>query len=265
MLEFLPVLHSAVGLDERGIERLERALATGQVPVWRYQTLAGGRATDHLAGGVLKDLLLQIADQSNGFDVALEILFMRLHSDHSAQRAYEPELLEAGRLLLPRVTFHKGNQHRDYELEGVVKACLTRPDDGPIAAEVAARIRQAVAAYEMYSFNNDLLKALLEVQPAAVLDALFADDELDRQLGILAFEHIEHSASPADAISCEALIAWCEADREHRYPLAASIVSFALRPEASGPQVWPEQAKALLPVRPTPEVCWQCSSNGSAR
>ncbi len=114
LVVFLPVLHLAVGLDERGVERLKRALSTGQVSVWTYQNLALGRATDHLAGGILKDLLLLIADQPDGFDVAVEILYMRLYLDRSAQREHEPRLLEAGRELLQRVTFRKSNQRGDH-------------------------------------------------------------------------------------------------------------------------------------------------------
>jgi hypothetical protein len=254
LLALLPVLHSAVELDERGVERLKRALSAGQVPVWMYRHLAFGRTTDHLAGCTLKDLLLLIAEVPDGFDVALEILSMRLYSDRSAERGHEPELLEAGRELLQRITFQKSNQSGDYNLASVAKACLTGPDASPIAAEVARQLRQAVATYETYSFNNDdLLKALLEVQPVAVLDALFEGNEVDQQAGVRVFEHLdEHRGNPAGAISCEALMAWCEGVRDRRYPLAASIITFARRPEASDPQVWSEQAKALLASAPDP-------------
>lgn len=255
LVVFLPVLHSAVKLDERGVERLKRAMRAGLVPVWRYETLAFGGTTDLLAGDVLKDLLFLIADQSDGFDVALGILFMRLYSDRSAQREYAPELIEAGREMLPRVAFRKDNRRRDHELEEVVKACLTGPNAALVAAGIAARLRDAVAAYETYAFENDgLLKALLEVQPAAVLDALFAGDEVDQRSGVRAFEHLcEHRANPADTISCEALVAWCEADPGRRYPLAASIITFARPPEESGLLVWSEQAKALFTGAPDPK------------
>jgi hypothetical protein len=254
LVAFVPVLHSAVQLDARSVERLKRALNSGQVPIWMYRNLALGRTTDQLAGGDLKGLLLLIAEQPDGFDVALEILFMRLYSDRSAQRQHEPELVEAGRQLLRRVRFRSGNQRDDHNLAGVVRACLTGPEAGSFAAEVASRLRQAVAAHETYAFDNDdLLKALLRVQPIAVLDALFDGDERERRAGIGVFDHLhDHRSNPADEISCEDLIAWCDRDREARYPLAASIVTFARRTEESGPQVWSEQAKALLAHAPDP-------------
>lgn len=254
LVMFLPLLHSAVGLDERGVERLKRALSAGKVSVWMYGNLALGQTTDHLQGGALKGLVLLIADQPDGFDVALDILYMRLYSDRSAQREHEAELLEAGRELVRRVKFHKGKQREDYQLAGVAKACLTAPDTGSIAAELAARLRQAVASRETYPWDNDdLLTALLEVQSTAVLEALFDGNEHDQKEGIRVFEHLSgHRRNPADSVSCDALIAWCEGDRERRYPLAASIITFAHRPEASGSQVWSEQAKALLARAPDP-------------
>src|SRR6185369_10557297 len=107
---------------------------------------------------------------------------------------------------------------------------------------------------QIYSFENDtLLAALLEVQPGAVLDALFQGDEDDRQAGINVFEHlIGDQINPADAISCETLIAWCERDRVCRYPLAASIITFANHSGANASLVWSEQAKALFASAPNP-------------
>lgn len=255
LLPFLPVLHMAAKLDEYGVERLKRGLSTGQVPVSMYWNLACGRATDHLAGAVLKDLLLLIADQPDGFDVALGILFMRLHSDNSERRKHEPELLGACRELLRRVTFPTSSHRVDYHLAGIVKACLAGPDCGPMAAALAVRLKQAVTP-ETYSFDNaELLRALLELQPTAVLDALFAREEEGQRVVDCMFENLgDDRGSPADVISCEALIAWCEGDRERRYPIAASIITFAHRPEASGPQIWSEQAKALIARAPDPRA-----------
>ena len=253
LVKFLPMLLSAVNLDERGVERLKRALSAGKLPVLMCRDLAFVRSRDHLEGGAFKALVLLIAEQPNGFDVALEILYMRLHSDRSAQREHEAKILEAGRELLRGVTFSKDNKHKEYQLADVVAACVIAPYSGPVAAEIAVRLRRAVAAYETNSWsNNKLLTALLEIEPAVVLEALFEGSEGDQQSVIGIFLEDHHDRNPADVIPCEALISWCEGDRERRYPLAASIITFAHRSEASGPQVWSEQAKALLANVPDP-------------
>lgn len=221
-----------------------------------YHYLSFGRTTDRLEGDILKDLLLLIADQANGYGVALEILYMRLYSDCMAQREYDQGLIEAGRELLKRATFGRCNQQDDHKQENIAKACLSGPDAGPVAAEIAGRLRRAVATRDTFLFDNDnLLRALLELQPAAVLDALFAGNESEQRAVVDTFDFFDdHRGNPADAIPCDTLIAWCERDREHRYPLAASIITFACRPEASGLLAWSVQAKTLLARAPEPRI-----------
>lgn len=247
----LPSLYLAVQLDERGVERLKQVLSAGCAPISMFQNLAYGRATDHLPSSFLKDLLLLIADQKNGFDIAVEILGMRLFSDRVARREHEPELLEAGRALLRRVTFRMNNDHVDYKLADITKGCLADPTTGPIVAEIVGRLRQAVAKYETLPFHNKhLLTALLELHPTVVLDTLFEGEQDEQQAGVSTFDRLsDHQSNAADVIPCESLIAWCEQDHKSRYPLAASIITYS---EASSPLAWSEQAKVLLAKAPDP-------------
>jgi hypothetical protein len=255
LLVFLPILHTAVGLDKHGVDQLKRALTAGTVPVQMFLHLAYGRVTDQLAGGVLKDLLVLIADQPDGFDVALEVLSMRLFSDRSAKREHKPELMETGRELLQRIKFCKNNnQRRDRQLSDIVKVSLATSDAYSIAAEVSVRLLRAIADHQISGFDHDaLLAALLECQPVAVLDSLFSDESLEKLVAISVFYRLgRHRKNPADAISCNALVTWCEEGRERRYPLMASIITFACCPEASGPLEWSEQAKSILTRAPDP-------------
>jgi hypothetical protein len=255
LLQFLPIMHSAVQIDERGVERLKRALRGGQIPAPVFQHLAYGGTPDHVPAADLKDLLRLIAAMPDGFEVALEILYMRLFSDRSAQRVYQRELIEAGRELLQSVTFRGGHHRVDHELAAVVTACLTGSEGSPVAAMVGLRLRDAVAAHMTYSFDNDdVLKALLQVQPISVLNAIFGVGVVEERRGLAVFERLgQHAGNPADALSSETLLAWCEEDAGRRYPLAAAIITFSYRPEASGPELWSEQATALLSRAPDPQ------------
>lgn len=254
LLKFIPVLSSAIQLDSRSVARMKQALNSGQVPIWQYRNLAFGRRTDPLAGSDLKDLILLIAEQPDGFDVALEILSMRLFSDRSAQKQYEPELLAVGREMLQRVRFKRRSEHDEHSLAEVVQTCLTGREAAPLAADFATRMRRAFVAYETSSFDNlELMKALLKAQPTATLDALFEENGTEQQESFRVMDHLHDlQPNPMDEISCEDLIAWCNHDREKRFPIAASFVTFARRAEESGLQVWSEQAKTLFAHAPNP-------------
>ncbi|MFS8148630.1 hypothetical protein [Rhizobium sp. BR 249] len=248
LLPFVPALHFAVGLDARGVDRLKQALNSGGVPIWMYRDLAYGWATDQLPGSDLKDLLLLIMQQPDGFGTALEILSMHFHLESSERRKYESELIQAGQELLRRIEFKKDGERDDYNLAGVARGCLTGPEAGPIAAEVAGKLRQAVAAYETYAFDNGgLLGALLGTQPMAVLDALFEGSKHEDGASPGVFDYMDgHRTNPADQIPAATLIDWCDCDPSARYPIAASFITFARRAEESRPIAWSEQAQALF-------------------
>lgn len=256
---FTPAFHSAIELDERGVERIKTAVRRGHATVWDCRFLAYGRATDSL-GGALKDLVIFVADQPEGFPTALEILSMRLHSDTSARRSHSPAAVEAGAELLRRVTFRNNNKD-EFDLAVVIRACLRQPGAATVATEFTRRLKDAVRANETYGLNNvDVLKALFETQPEATLEALFAGNDEDQQLGVSVFEYVgDRDVDPVAVVPPQVLVDWCERDPQNRYELAASVVGFA-RPSEQGDEsshVWSEQATALLARAPDPEKVLQ--------
>ncbi len=251
---FTPAFHSAIELDERGVERIKTSVSQGHASVWHCRSLAYGPATDRM-GGSFKDLVLFVADQPDGFPIALEILSMRLHSDTAAKQSHSPAVLEAGRDLLRRVSFRNNNKD-EFDLAAVIRACLQEPQTAPVVAEFTGRLKEAIRSGETYGLNcMDVLKALFETQPGATLDALFAGSDEEQQLGVSVFEFVgDRDVNPLDVVPPQMFIDWCERDRQNRYELAASVVDFA-RPPVQGEgssQSWSEQAIALLTRAPEP-------------
>ncbi|WP_313458281.1 hypothetical protein [Pseudomonas sp.] len=253
LLEFLPLLHTAVGLDEHSIEQLKQALTARKMPVHMFIHFAYGRVTDQLPGTVLKGLLVLIADQPDGFDIALEVLSMRLFSDRSAGREHEAALLETGIELLDRLKFRRNNNQRwDRQLAEIVKVSLTTSRAYSTAVKVSTGIRQAIVNQQISGFDHDnLLAALLERQPGAVLDSLFSDASQEKRMIISVFYRLgRHRKNPADRISSDAMTAWCEIDRPRRYLIMASIVTFADYSQTNDGLEWSEQAKTILAKAP---------------
>lgn len=246
---FLPALHSAVSLDDRGVERLSRTLREGGIPVGMFWNLSVGGTCAYTTPERLADLILLIASQDDGYFVAVNILYMRFHSDQSPTQKHHPSLVAAGLRLLSLLSFSNSNQRReDYLLAGIAKACLSGPSGAEVAAEMARKLRAAIAARETFSFyNDDLIEALLAAQPQAVLDAVFPNGESPKA-GFEIFEQrSEHRRALANAIPTPALLTWCEIDPERRFPLAASFVTFSVG------TAWSEVAKALLSRCPNPQ------------
>lgn len=249
LCEWFPVLQCAVELDERGIERLQTSLRDGRVPIRSYQCLAYGQRTDHLPGALLRDLLLLMADQTRGVEVALDILSMRFFSD-GAQRPHDPVLIETGQDLLARADVLNGgltDDVTDNALARVVKVSMSDADAGPIAASLAERwARTRRAGFE----GTATLNALLETQPMAVLDALFhaSGEKWPENRSLIDRDE----RNPLSAMHHTILLEWCDDDPERRYPWIASLIRFMGQPNHDRVPAWSEQAIALLTHAPNP-------------
>lgn len=247
-----PALHSAVQLDSRCVERLRGALRSGHVPLAAYRNLAYGRATDALSGAALSLLLNDIESQPDGSSIAVEMLDMHIHAARTAKREVDVLTIQCGRDLLRRVHFRKGDEIAAHHVAELASACLSAEEAAEDAAALAVRLKYAVHAGETYSFHNSaLLEMLLKLHPHPVLDALFPNEsETDVEI----FDHIgDARPGPADVIPSDVLVAWCNRNPDNRYPVAASIVTFARRPQNDAPIVWSEQATGLMTHAPDPQ------------
>jgi hypothetical protein len=175
---WFPVLQTAVPIDADGIARLTRALGLAGTSVGSFWSLAYGRASDPIPGDPLRSLLALIAAKPGGHDVAMEILYMRLHSDHAEHRPPDPDLAAAGRDLLAQIPFSHDDRNKSHRLQLVAKAALTGPEGAETARRLWRNFVAAVTQQETYAFEQQgLFKALFSTQPTALLDQIAAGDE----------------------------------------------------------------------------------------
>ena len=256
LLGCLPQLHMAIGVDAFGVDRLIQAIDSGSVPADSFRYLALGRATDPIAGDVLRNLLVRISELPEGIDVAMDILHMRLYSDHSDGRTAAPELKAAGRELLMRCTF-QGHAHREFHNAAeVAEACLKEPVGIPVAQQIALLLRQAAWDHLTHGMDTDaLLAGLLRLHPGPVLSTLFSGTDEDLRASLHLLEPLrDHQVSPLASVTTETVMTWCEGDPDKLYPIAASLVPFTRREESGGQQLWTDCALALIQNAPDPEA-----------
>jgi hypothetical protein len=250
---WFPVLQIAAGVDELGLGRLRRALARDSNPVEVFRHLAWGRPLDSVRDADFKELVTAIAAKPGGLDVAVEILAMRLHADNQEKRRHPQEVIAAGRMLMDQLSFGRSRQqHDDYKRAEIVTACLTGQGDAGIAHDICCRLKHAVSKNETYALDNPrLMQSLLRVQPAAVLDALFAGTKSDRQQGVRMIEEIVHlDPNPLDAVQTNDALDWCDRDPSNRYPTMASVISLFRRSDDKAPLQWTDAALRLLEKAP---------------
>ena len=262
LAEWFPVLQASVLIDGKGLARLIRALEHGRTPVTSYLRLAYGRTCDAMTGPGFKRLVLVIGSKPNGITIALEILYMRLHSDHNAKRKSAPEIAEAGRTLLAAYEFRPelGRHPRvDYRLGVIIRASLAGDDGKPIARRLCRDLIVAGAQNRVFTGDyENLMRALFQVHPINVLDELFSGDQWSHDDGVRLLNGFWPSGKhPIEVVVDDVIIGWCDRDPNTRYPLAAAVALLFKRPSDKAPHEWTNLARQLLLKAPDPEAVFK--------
>jgi hypothetical protein len=252
LLSYFPVLQTSVGVDSRGFQRLMRSLELGKTAIGEYSALMHIRALDDLSAGEYKQLILEIASKRDGYNRAVEILWMRLEHGSNRGQDCEAEVLNAGRELLRRYRFHHVDDLEDFHLGQVARHCLITESDADIVREMCFNLRESAANHEASADRyNDLVSALLTVQPKAALDGLFVGEPRSKKgprgrSGELGFFRVR----PFDFVEPDLLIRWCEEDPSARFSLAASGIAPFEFDSGKMPKTWNPTALRLLASAP---------------
>jgi hypothetical protein len=254
LAEYFPFLQAAVYADADAIRRLRRAVALKKSPIHRFRALSGGRWAEPLPSSELGSLLFSMADVEGGFDVAVQILSMRLLADKDRKRPHDLEIIQIGRQLIERLPIKDNLRSNDHYLGNVLETCLSGPDGIGITRTICERFKAAVKQGTLYGFyRGDLIRALLKVHPSTVLDVFLAGDDSARDLGMQMMRNFD-SARNGTAISgvpAEEILAWCNVQPTLRFPRIAALID-PFHEESTGTVRWSAIAQRLLAEAPEP-------------
>ncbi len=227
-----------------------RSLEVGKAGIRIYQNLLSGGVTHQISGGDFNNLLLRIAGEPGGLDIAIEILGMRI--SYARGQSSPTELIDIGCELMRRVPFTRRNRIDDYRLGIIASHCLIGEKGASAVLEICRNLRSAVSKSETYSFHHaDLLQILFGAQPLAALQGLCEGDQAELDLGVsILNQAAELRRNPFDAIPEADLLAWCDKAPGIRYPaVAAGVTPFRQSGETGRPQ-WTSVAHKLLERAP---------------
>jgi hypothetical protein len=245
-----PALQTAVGIDEKGVQRLMRSLELGKAPIRAYHSLVSGGVTHKIAGRDFNNLLLRIAVEPGGLDLAIEILHMRI--SFASNQSSPSELIDIGCELMRRLTFARRNDVDDYRLGIVARNCLVGHKGAATVREICRNLKDAVSKSETYPFYHAaLLQLLFAAHPLAALDGLCGGDETDLRSGVNILDQAaQFRGNPFDEIPEGNLVAWCDQQPDVRYPaIAGGVTPFQHCGDPPRPQ-WTSIARKLLERAP---------------
>jgi hypothetical protein len=136
---YYPIFQAAVGVDARGVDRLLHSLRAGKAPIYAYRSLGGGRATEHITGEEMRRVVGEIAGKAEGFDVAVEVLGMRIYGE-GQKKPPDQELLRAGRELMQQIPLNSQDAREDYHAGEIVKFCFVGQEGRAAAHDISSRL-----------------------------------------------------------------------------------------------------------------------------
>ncbi len=247
-----PILQVAIALDQDGVARLKHSLAVGKTPAHMFLSLAHGRATDPIPPSDLKQLVLKIAGMEGGYNIAVEILYMRLHSDKSCNKPIPQEFVDAGCALLEQLGFSAKKDQEDYQVGAIVKECL-RGDQGAVLAGVlCAKLKDTVKRHRTQAlYHDDLLEGLFSAQPEASLEGLFGATAEELNRGIRLLRDVASHKQPLAVVPQADLLHWCDQEPLGRYAALASLITIFEQVKDEPPR-WSTLALIFLERAPVP-------------
>lgn len=245
-----PFLQTATPIDHKGVERLMQSLELGKAPIDSYYDLARGGAAHTISGPDFSRLLLRIAAEPDGLDIAARILGMRISFARSSSSP--SELVDIGCNLMRRVRFSRRGRWESYDLGIIARKCLVGEKGSTTVWQVCRNLRDAVAKSNTHAYYHaDLLQILIAAQPQAALDGLCGGGEEGLNLGAsILNQAAQFQSNPFAAIPEADLLAWCDQQPEARYPvIAAGVTPFQMSGEGGRPR-WTSFARTILDKAP---------------
>ncbi len=259
MAEWFLKLQTTTTIDQRGVERLHKALDLGRAPTHTYQYLAWGRNHESINDEDLASILEKILTKDGGTRVAVEILRMRFGGNNAESREYSEVLIDAARKTLMMHPFdQRGHQHdsEDYALANIAARSLGESYGGAVVANaLAKKLADALFTHQTNTLRHiKLLNTLAEKQPKIFLDKFLGKEGTEQaQLEGLSFRDFDRGENPMTKISDDTIIAWCEEDPPSRYVIAIAAVYAFEKFSETGKYKWRPIVNAILSKAPEPE------------
>ena len=235
--EYYPWLETSLNhpLAPNAFTRLIRSISLGLAPVYRYRSLAGGRAIDSFTVGEISQLIEGISKIDTGTSVAAGVLSMAIYLSKEKDKAYQNNLSQACLYFLSLVDWEQLNDFndmKDYNLQEIVKFSAQQMEDQKLIIKVVKRFFDTlfnVKSDSRWKFGF-FINSLLSYFPKFTLDALLeryqdssnSNDIIDSVES--AFSEDMIGSSTAVEYDSEIILTWCSEQPEERYLFITSIL-----------------------------------------
>jgi hypothetical protein len=216
LMPVLPYLQARVGIDDVGIERLRRVIASKSVEARSFANIANG-VVEHSPPESLARLLADVAELSDGILIALDILHMYFFANKTTVATVPESLLQVGQKLLTKLRPTQVSGRRSYGLATVIEICCSGSDTAT-SVVVASTLRSGLEVGDIHFYDiREVAKALCAAQPHVVLDKFLLAPPEDSVIWRLKMGG--RMGLPYKSMGASKIHEWASVDPKTRYAL----------------------------------------------
>lgn len=211
-----------LGFDERGVERLWKAIDQRSLRASEFMRLASG-SIRKFPKDRLPKLLERVAAMENGVPVAVRIAHFAIYYLRSDENPVEEVLLETSRGILLQCEFTRSNDYEEHTIKELVKFCFENGKPEVELRELADVVLGLVrsAPHRAWEYEN-ILTAIFGVSPKVALDKFLLEPSVDEQPAIGSEGWLR--SSPVTKLELSIIWEWADEDPDTRYPIIAGAL-----------------------------------------
>ena len=280
---FFPILQSSYDIDEVGAKRLISFIKNGGAKSYAYSNLGYGRVVDSISLPLLRKILLGLTSLPNGYEVVIDIFWMRLFSLKNGSSEIDSEISALGRELLKLNKFHSENQNHPYHVNQVAVTCMVGEAAYNDALVISTNLAHALVDYRSQARQyGELAKTLFRLQPTAAIRIFLNDERISKSTFEMLLRNLKelisgikkmlrgksskHSISPlsssfyldeespVNAAPREILIRWASENPKIRLPRLAAEINLLAKNGENGSLVLSPLALEILHLAPNRSV-----------
>jgi len=222
-----------------------------------FRSLGWRGFSETVGGDDLRSIILSLARRERGYEVAIDVLSMRLSSNQNETNKYPAELIDVGRELLSSADFSVRDSTYAHHLYTVANVCLRGAGGSAAAQSLCERIKQGAKDHTFRAYNYEqFLRCIFELQSRIALDVFFGDSAQSDSsaLDAIVFDgHSDYRKNPVDGVPLEEMLCWCDEKPTERYPVISRAVSCCTSPN-EGTVEWTPLAMEILKRAPDPVI-----------
>ena len=250
-----PILQSSYPIDEAGAKRLILSISRGHAPSRIYSYLSGGRCSDLIPLPLFREILFGVASLPEGYRVAVNIFWMRLHSLQSSKTTIDCDTSLTGRELLRLYDFQSADQISAHHINEIAVACMVGNAAYEDAITVSTNLARALFDYQSGAWQFEkLTRTLFRLQPIAAIEAFLNENVLEktnnRQHKSLSYFFMFDRESPVNAALPEILMAWARENLQVRLPKLAAEIHLFVKNGEHDILLWSPLALEILELAP---------------